>query len=59
MVAAAIVVLIACLLALRSRSVATGGARRQDFNHVPGVQALVLSAEMAQHEEAMIEVTVP
>jgi hypothetical protein len=28
------------------------------FNHVPGVQALVLSVEMAQHEEAMIEVTI-
>ncbi|HEU0108056.1 MAG TPA: hypothetical protein VFT38_17865 [Vicinamibacteria bacterium] len=28
------------------------------FNHVPGVQALVLSIEMAQHEEAMMEVTI-
>jgi hypothetical protein len=28
------------------------------FNHVPGLQALVLSVEMAQHQEVMMEVTI-
>jgi len=28
------------------------------FNHVPGVQALVLSVEMTQHQETLMEVTI-